>query len=71
MKKAILIILIVCFALISVVSFSGCSTRSEKLIVYNWADYIDPTILSEFTDYYFDKTGKHIEVVYSLSLIHI
>lgn len=65
MKKLLLIVLIACFALFSVASFSGCSSRDDKLIVYNWADYIDPTILSDFCDYYFDKTGKNIEVVYS------
>lgn len=65
MKKALIIFLIVCLSLVCLVSFGGCSSRTEKLIVYNWADYIDTTILNEFNDYYFERTGKKIEIVYS------
>ena len=65
MKKALIIFLIVCLSLVCLVSFGGCSSRTEKLIVYNWADYIDATILNEFDDYYFERTGKKIEIVYS------
>lgn len=65
MKKVLILFLIVCFSVGCLVSLSGCSARADKLIVYNWADYIDTTILDEFSDYYFDKTGKRIEVVYS------
>ena len=42
------------------------SEKTEKLIVYNWADYIDLSVLDDFSDYYYKKTGKKIEVVYSL-----
>lgn len=65
MKKVILLLLVICFAFSGIAVFTGCSTRKDKLIVYNWADYIDLSILNEFEDYYFAKTGKKIEVVYS------
>ncbi len=39
--------------------------QKEKLVVYNWADYIDPSNITLFEKYYKEKTGKDIEVVYS------
>ena len=39
--------------------------KKEKLVVYNWADYIDPANITLFEEYYKQKTGKEIEVVYS------
>lgn len=65
MKKAILLLLVICLAFSSIAMLTGCSSRKDKLIVYNWADYIDLTILNEFEEYYYAKTGKEIEVVYS------
>lgn len=65
MKKLILIILILAIAALPLVSLTGCATRTEKLIVYNWADYIDKTMLDDFVEYYKEKTGKDIKVTYS------
>jgi len=39
--------------------------QKEKLVVYNWADYIDPANIELFEEYYKEKTGREIEVVYS------
>jgi spermidine/putrescine transport system substrate-binding protein len=47
----------------------GCShddARKSILKVYNWADYIDESLLSEFEDWYFEQTGEEVEVVYQL-----
>ena len=65
MKKLILIVLILAIVALPLVSFSGCSTRTERLIIYNWADYIDKTMLDDFVEYYKEKTGKDIKVTYS------
>lgn len=40
--------------------------KREKLVIYNWADYIAPNITDDFVEYYKAKTGKDIEVVYSM-----
>ncbi len=44
---------------------AGCVTTDEKLIVYNWEDYIDRDLLKEFEAYYKEQTGKSISVTYS------
>lgn len=65
MKKLVLIILILAIVVLPMFSFTGCTKRTERLIVYNWADYIDTSVLSEFEDYYEEKTGKKIKITYS------
>ena len=48
---------------------SGCSNddaRMKILKVYNWADYIDESLLSEFEEWYYEQTGEEVEVVYQL-----
>ena len=47
----------------------GCSNddaRKSILKVYNWADYIDEELLTEFQDWYYEQTGEEVEVVYQL-----
>lgn len=49
---------------------SGCGNydddRQGILKVYNWADYIDEDLISEFEEWYFEETGEEVEVVYQL-----
>ena len=57
MKKYILIAL-------SVLMLAGCSEdRSRILKVYNWADYIDESLIDEFEVWYKEQTGEDVEVV--------
>ena len=43
----------------------GCSEdRSRILKVYNWADYIDEEILSDFEQWYLEQTGEEVEIIY-------
>lgn len=43
----------------------GCAEdRSSILKVYNWADYIDEELLGEFEEWYFEQTGKKVEIIY-------
>lgn len=44
---------------------AGCVRTDEKLIVYNWEDYIDRNLIDEFEEYYEKETGKSISVTYS------
>lgn len=58
MKKFLLIVL-------SVLLSAGCSEdRSHILKVYNWADYIDESLIDEFEVWYKEQTGEDVEVVY-------
>ena len=44
---------------------AGCSTdRSKILKVYNWADYIDEDLISEFEEWYEEQTGEEVHIVY-------
>lgn len=51
---------------------SSSETSGDRLVIYNWEDYIDSernedgkTILDEFADYYKEKTGRSLEIVYT------
>jgi spermidine/putrescine transport system substrate-binding protein len=50
-------------AVVAVVTSCG-GNREEVLKVYNWSDYIDESVLSEFEEWYEAHTGKPITVVY-------
>lgn len=58
MKKKILSVLLTAAA--AVMMFSGCSSSSGagKVYIYNWGEYIDPDVLTQFTE----ETG--IKVIY-------
>lgn len=45
---------------------SGDDARKSILKVYNWADYIDEDLLTEFEEWYYEQTGEEVEVVYQL-----
>ncbi len=63
MKK--ILALICCFCLtLNVFSLMACG-KEPDLRIYNCYDYIDETLLDEFVEYYFEKTGKEIKVEYS------
>ena len=36
--------------------------RQHTLKIYNWADYIDEDLLSEFEQWYKEQTGKKVKV---------
>ena len=63
--KRVLHILIVATMLLAV-ACSGDDARKSILKVYNWADYIDESLLSEFEEWYYEQTGEEVEVVYQL-----
>lgn len=37
----------------------------EELVIYNWADYMDLSVLDDFADYYEEITGNSLKIVYS------
>lgn len=40
--------------------------RENILKVYNWADYIDESLLSEFEKWYKAETGEDVQIIYQL-----
>ena len=40
--------------------------RPQVLKIYNWADYIDESVLEDFKVWYKEQTGEDIEIVYQL-----
>ncbi len=47
---------------------AGCSSegssRDHILKVYNWADYIDEELISEFEQWYEEETGEPVSIIY-------
>ena len=69
MKRLYFIAEIIVALCLVLLGLSGCGvddSRKEILKVYNWADYIDEELLSEFEEWYFEQTGEKVEVVYQL-----
>ncbi|MBQ9397742.1 MAG: ABC transporter substrate-binding protein [Bacteroidales bacterium] len=51
-------------AALSAVLLSCSSNRDQILKVYNWSDYIDETVLTDFESWYQEQTGETIKIVY-------
>ena len=51
-------------AALSAVLLSCGGNREQILKVYNWSDYIDESVLSDFEEWYKAQTGEDITVVY-------
>ena len=48
------------------VSVAYAADREHTLKVYNWADYIDESLLDEFEVWYKEQTGEEVEIIYQL-----
>lgn len=66
MRKIILILLAVGTLSLTFVGCNQSEARKSILKVYNWADYIDEDLLSEFEEWYKEQTGEEVTVVYQL-----
>ncbi|MBQ5573184.1 MAG: ABC transporter substrate-binding protein [Bacteroidaceae bacterium] len=49
---------------ISLHVFAKDDDRNQILKVYNWADYIDEDLITEFEEWYKQQTGEDVEVIY-------
>ena len=62
MKKVLSIILsIFCLA-----ATAMAADRAHTLKIYNWADYIDESVLEDFKVWYKEETGEEVEIIYQL-----
>ncbi|MBR4994463.1 MAG: ABC transporter substrate-binding protein [Alistipes sp.] len=66
MKKLLIYIILVVACGIALTGCNGADSRESILKVYNWADYIDEELLSEFEEWYKEQTGEDVTVVYQL-----
>ena len=49
----------------AVLMLLSCTEDREHILkIYNWSDYIDETLISEFEEWYEEQTGEKVEVVY-------
>ena len=48
------------------VSEIHAADREHTLKVYNWADYLDESLLDEFVVWYKEQTGEEVEIIYQL-----
>jgi spermidine/putrescine transport system substrate-binding protein len=62
--KALLLVLTIA------IGFTACKeseqSRKKILKIYNWADYIDEDLLTEFPVWYKEQTGEDVEIVYQV-----
>lgn len=58
--------LLTLFAALAVAFGTTAADREHTLKVYNWADYIDEDVLTEFQEWYKEQTGEEVEVIYQL-----
>ena len=52
-------------ALCAVLSVEAAD-REHTLKIYNWADYIDESVLDDFKVWYKEQTGEEVEIIYQL-----
>lgn len=68
-SKIISIVLLVAILVATVLVFLIPPLLTQKyddeLIIYNWADYMDLSVLDDFAEYYEEKTGRTINIVYT------
>ena len=62
MKRVLLSI----FALVLSLSAAIAADREHTLKIYNWADYIDESVLDDFKVWYKEQTGEEVEIIYQL-----
>lgn len=56
MKNYRLIAVLLVFTLAMALFATGCSEKKEEITVYNWGEYIDPSVLDTFEE----ETGIHV-----------
>ena len=52
--------------LLFAIGAATAADREHTLKIYNWADYIDEDMLTEFQEWYKEQTGEEVEIIYQL-----
>ena len=66
MKRILHISLLIAVLLGMLPLSAHAADREHTLKVYNWADYIDESLLDEFEVWYKEQTGEEVEIIYQL-----
>ena len=66
MKRILHISLLIAVLLGMLPLRAHAADREHTLKVYNWADYIDESLLDEFEVWYKEQTGEEVEIIYQL-----
>ena len=51
-------------SLLLLTSCYNSENREEILKVYNWADYIDENVLTDFPKWYEEQTGRKVRIIF-------
>jgi len=62
MRKLFIFAITLLFA----IGAATAADREHTLKIYNWADYIDEDVLSQFQEWYKEQTGEEVEIIYQL-----
>ncbi|MDE7454593.1 MAG: extracellular solute-binding protein [Clostridia bacterium] len=62
--SAFVCVILLVAVVLSCASCDNSGAQVDKLVVYNSADYIYDTDLTDFKEYYFQMTGRQIDVTY-------
>ncbi len=66
LQLSMLLVLFLSANLLPAKSSAADDDRQKVLKIYNWADYIDEDLLNEFPQWYKEKTGEEIKIVYQI-----
>ena len=66
LQTLFLLIVFISANLFSEVSYANDDDRQQVLKIYNWADYIDEDLLTEFPKWYKEQTGEDVRIVYQV-----
>ena len=63
--KSLAIDLVACLCILaSCTAKVNAQDRAHTLKVYNWADYLDLDLIGEFEQWYEERTGEEVKVIY-------
>jgi len=66
LQTMFLLMVLISANLLSGVCYASEDDRRQVLKIYNWADYIDEDLLTEFPKWYKEQTGEDVRIVYQV-----
>ncbi len=66
LQTSLLLVLFLSVYLLPAASSAADDDRQKVLKIYNWADYIDEDLLTEFPKWYKEQTGEDVKIVYQV-----
>jgi spermidine/putrescine transport system substrate-binding protein len=66
LQTLFLLVMVLSTSMISNKCLANDQDRQQVLKIYNWADYIDEGLLTEFPKWYKEQTGEEVRIVYQV-----